>query len=89
MKAKLDKARYRRGETVQVKAYASESARTIVARFYGAEPAALRWNAAANASVGSLTIPGDIPPGSYKVSVTAEDIAHNISSEEVALEILP
>ena len=89
VRAKLDKARYRRGEAVQVKAFASESARTIVARLHGAEPAFLKWNAQALASTGALTIPSDLPPGAYKVRVTAEDMAHNISSQEVSLEILP
>ncbi len=89
VRAKLDKGRYRRGESVQVKAFASESARTIVARLHGAEPAFLKWNSQALASTGALTIPVDLPPGTYKVRVTAEDIAHNISSQEVSLEILP
>lgn len=89
VRAKLDKATYHRGEPVQVKAFASESARTIVARLHGAEPVYLRWNGQTAASIGSVTIPPDLPPGRYKVSVTAEDMAHNISSQEVPLEILP
>ncbi len=89
VRAKLDKARYRHGEAVQVKAFASESARTIVARLHGAEPAFLKWNPQALASTGSLIIPADLPPGTYKVQVSAEDMAHNISSQEVSLEILP
>ena len=86
---KLDKARVKRGDTVEVKAFASETARTIVARLYGAQSATLRWNPQALASTGRLQIPPDLPPGQYKIKVTAEDMAHNISSEEVAVDVTP
>jgi Ca-activated chloride channel homolog len=50
---------------------------------------ALRWNAKAAANTGVLTIPDQIVPGMYKLTVTAEDIAHNIGTQEVQIEVLP
>jgi len=34
-------------------------------------------------------IPATLAPGVYTLSVTAEDIAHNVGSQEVKLEVLP
>jgi hypothetical protein len=34
-----------------------------------------------------MSIPAGMPPGKYKVVVTAEDIAHNIASQEVGLDV--
>ena len=87
VRVKLDKPRARAGSAVQVAAYAGSSARTITARLYGASPVSLRWSGAAKANVGELVVPANLPPGKYKVNVTAEDIAHNIGSQEVALEV--
>jgi len=36
---------------------------------------------------GPAAVPAYLPPGRYAVHVTAEDIAHNVGTEEVALEI--
>ena len=77
------------GETVALRAYASATARTIVARLYGAAPADLRWDPRAKASIGSLTVPDDLPPGRYQIQVIAEDMAHNMATREVPLDVLP
>ncbi len=37
----------------------------------------------------SLLIPEQTIPGTYKLTVTAEDIAHNIGTQEVQIEVLP
>jgi len=87
VRVKLDKPRVRRGDTLRIAAYASSSTRTIVARLYGALPVALHWNAAAKADTAELTIPSDVPAGRYTLHVTAEDVAHNIGTQEVALEV--
>ena len=87
LRVTLDKPRARAGNAVRIAAQASGNARTITARLYGALPVALRWNSAAKANVGELDIPSNLPPGKYVVSVTAEDIAHNIGAQEVSLEI--
>jgi Ca-activated chloride channel family protein len=88
VRIELAKQRYRAGETVQLRVKASQSARTIVARMYGAAPVELHWDSRAGASTGQLTVPR-LAPGKYQLNVMAEDIAHNIGTQEVALEVLP
>ena len=34
-------------------------------------------------------VPAHLPAGRYKISVTAEDFAHNIGTEEVSIEVVP
>ncbi len=89
LRVRLDKARYRAGEVVMLRVNASETARTIVARMYGAAPAQVRWNSQMNANAGALQVPEQLSPGRYKITVTAEDFAHNIGTEEVAIEVVP
>jgi len=89
VRVRLDKNQFRRGESIPLRVSASARTRTVVARLYGAEPAFLTWNQDARANTGSLPIPADLPAGTYTLTVTAEDIAHNIGSQEVAIEILP
>jgi Ca-activated chloride channel family protein len=55
----------------------------------GGAPVPLRWDAKSGANTGALTIPEQIIPGNYKLTVTAEDIAHNIGTQEVQIEVLP
>jgi Ca-activated chloride channel family protein len=55
----------------------------------GAVPVALHWDAKADTNTGALTIPEQAIPGTYKLTVTAEDIAHNIGTQEVPIEVLP
>ena len=88
IRTRLDKARYRAGETIRLRVSASASARTIVARLYGAAPVDLRWNQQAGANTGEMSVP-KLSPGKYQLTVIAEDVAHNIGSEEVAIEIIP
>ncbi len=87
VRVKLDKPRIRRGDTLHIAAWASSNTRTITARLYGAMPVALRWNAVAKANTAELTIPAGVPAGKYTLQVIAEDVAHNIGTGEVALEI--
>ncbi len=86
---KLDTRRYHRGQTINLKARASQSTRTLVARMDGVLPVALSWDTRAGINTGQLLIPEQTVPGSYKLTVTAEDIAHNIGTEEVQIEVLP
>jgi len=81
--------RVRAGERLAVRVQSSQTTKTITARLYGAAPLVLHWDEKAKASTGVLDIPASLPPGRYSVHVTAEDIAHNISHQEVALEVLP
>jgi len=82
-----------RGEAVTIKATASQSTRTLMARLSGAGfdsmPVTLRWNSVAGANTGVLEVPEDMPIGHYALSVTAEDIAHNMGSEEVQVDVVP
>jgi Ca-activated chloride channel family protein len=87
LRAHLEKPRAHAGETVRILAQASGNARTISARLYGAMPVALHWSTAAKANTGDLIVPAFLPPGKYAVHVTAEDIAHNVGTQEVSLEI--
>ena len=86
---KLEAGDYHRGQTINLKASASQSTRTLVVRLEGALPVALNWDARAKANAGQIVIPEQIVPGTYKLAVTAEDIAHNIGTQEVQIEILP
>jgi Ca-activated chloride channel family protein len=87
LRARLDKPRLHPGETLRISAQASGNTRTITARLYGALPVALRWNSTARANTGEMVVPSYLPPGKYTVHVTAEDIAHNVGTQEVSLEI--
>lgn len=89
VRSRLDKKTYRAGESVIVRASASASTRTVTARMYGVAPVALRWDTKSLTNAGQFTIPRDIAPGRYTLTVTAEDMAHNIGSEEVSLDVLP
>jgi Ca-activated chloride channel family protein len=89
LRAALDRSRARPGEAVRLRAQASASTRTIVARLYGASPVDLRWDPRELASTGTLTIPDALPAGRYLIRITAEDMAHNTASQEVALDVVP
>ena len=86
---RLDSLRYQRGQMIPVVASASASTRTLVARLEGAAPVSLRWNPKAGASTGELQVPADLPAGNYRLTVIAEDVAHNIGTQEVQIEVLP
>lgn len=86
---KLGGNRFRRGEALNLKVFASQGTRTIVAHLDGAAPAGLKWDARAGASTGQLWIPEQAIPGTYRLTVTGEDIAHNIGSQGVDIEIVP
>jgi Ca-activated chloride channel family protein len=89
VRVKLDKPRYRAGETMRLRVSASKNTRTVIARMYGTAAVELRWDAQSAANTGDLAIPAGLPPGNYVLTVTAEDIAHNIGSQEVRVDVLP
>jgi len=89
VQVKLDRKRYQRGQNIAMKVSASETTRTLVARMDGTAPVQLRWDAKSGANTGELAIPEQMIPGTYKLTVTAEDIAHNIGTQEVQIEVLP
>jgi len=92
----LDRTRFHRGDVMRIRARATATTRTLTARLQGAPPTAgafgvtdLHWNSAAAASLGDLQIPTTLALGSYTLSVTAEDIAHNVGSQEVRIDVVP
>lgn len=89
VKIHLDRTRFHRGETVALRVNASESTRTLIARLEGADSAYLRWNQHAGANTGEIIVPAGLPVGTYPLTVTAEDIAHNTGSQEVQIEVVP
>jgi Ca-activated chloride channel family protein len=86
---KLERTRFHRGEVMRVSAGATASTRTLTARLEGAAPVDLRWNRTAEMSTGEMLLPETLAPGRYTLSVTAEDVAHNVGSQEVQIEVLP
>jgi Ca-activated chloride channel family protein len=85
----MDKASYRAGDAVELRASASATTRTVTARMYGVPPVTLRWDPKSLANTARFTLPRDIAPGRYTLTVTAEDMAHNIGAEEVQINVLP
>ena len=85
----LNRQQFHRGDPVLIQASASASTRTLVARLEGAAPVSLRWNPASRASSGTIAVPDTLPIGRYSLTVTAEDIAHNLGSQEVEVDVIP
>ena len=72
-----------------MKVNASQSTRTLTARVEGMAPVNLRWNREAQSSTGEVWLPAGLPAGEYVLAVTAEDMAHNLGSAEVHIEVVP
>jgi Ca-activated chloride channel family protein len=89
VKLQLSSTSIHRGQPLELRASASSSTRSLAARIEGLAPATLRWNPRAQTNTGTLNIPADLPIGHYVLTITAEDIAHNLGSQEVQLDVLP
>lgn len=89
VKVRVSRTRYRAGEVVPLSVSASENTRTLNARIEGLAPVGLRWSQEAKASTGELPLPPRLPAGDYSVVVTAEDVAHNLATAEVHIEVVP
>jgi Ca-activated chloride channel family protein len=79
---------FRAGEEIELKVAADSDTERLVARFYGAKPVRLFWSGEAKANVGKLKIPEQIASGKYVLSVSAEDFAHNQTTEERRIEVI-
>ena len=55
---------------------------------YGVTPLSLHWSDQAAANTGQFVIPAHLPSGKYTLTVTAEDFAHNQTTEEIQIEVL-
>jgi len=89
VRVSLNRTRFHRGEVMLIRAGATATTRTLTARLEGTGPVDLRWSSAAGASTGEMQVPETLAPGTYTLSVTAEDVAHNVGSQEVRIEIVP
>jgi Ca-activated chloride channel family protein len=93
VKLQLSRTSLHRGETLEIHAQATASTRTLTAHleggYSGVAPIPLRWNAHALTNTGTLAIPASLPIGRYTLTVTAEDIAHNIATQEVQVDVIP
>jgi len=85
----LSRKQFRKGESIPLRVQASSSTRTLLAQLEGGPPVNLRWNPDESASTGTIQVPGELAPGRYRLTVTAEDIAHNIGAQEVQIEVIP
>jgi Ca-activated chloride channel family protein len=89
VKVRLARTRFRAGQMVPLNVDASSGTRTLTARLEGLAPVSLHWNREAEASTGQLWLPPGLPAGNYVLTVTAEDVAHNLGSAEVQIEVVP
>ncbi len=77
----------RPGDKVSIEARADADTRRITARLGGGPAIDVTWDPDRKRSLGVLPIPGDTPTGSYQVTVTAEDMAHNVSSIQLPIDV--
>ena len=89
VKVKLSQTRFRAGDSIPLTVNASQNTRTLIARVEGLAPVPLHWNHDAAASTGQVPLPPRLPAGNYTLTVTAEDVAHNLAATEVRIEVVP
>ncbi|MEZ5425174.1 MAG: VIT domain-containing protein [Pyrinomonadaceae bacterium] len=88
IKINIPEKPFRGGDQIDIRVSADSDTARLTAKLYGAKPVQLFWSDAEKASTGKMTVPKNLSPGRYFLSVTAEDFAHNQTTEEVRLEIL-
>lgn len=88
VKINLDKQTFRAGEEINLKVSADADTNRLIAKFYGAKPVQLFWANELKTNVGKLKIPDELASGKYVLSVSAEDFAHNQTTEEIQIEVL-
>jgi Ca-activated chloride channel family protein len=88
LKISLPKNSYRSGEEIEIRVSADKDTAKLVAKFYGAKPVPLLWSNAEKANIGRFIVPAALASGQYVLTVSAEDFAHNQSTEEIRIEVL-
>ncbi len=88
VKIMLDKQSFTAGDEVRVKVLADSDTARLTAKLYGAKPVQIRWSRADKANVGVLRIPDGLASGRYAITVSAEDFAHNQTTEELTIEVI-
>lgn len=79
----------RAGDDVLLHVEADSDTARLVARMYGAQPVQLFWSGKEQTNVGKLHVPPGLAGGRYTVTISAEDFAHNQSSAEIQIEVIP
>jgi len=88
VKVGLDKKTYSAGERVRLSVSSDSDTYRLIARVYGAKPAELRWSPQDKTNVGEVHLPPDLASGRYTLTVSAEDFAHNQTTEEIQIEVI-
>jgi len=88
VKINLEKRIFRAGDDILLKVSADSDTNRLHAKLYGAKPVQLFWSNEKKANVGKLQIPASLASGKYTLSVSAEDFAHNQTTEEIQIEVL-
>lgn len=78
---------YRPGELLDVRVLSDKDTARLTARMFGCEPVRLYWSSDKKANAGQLRIADSLAPGRYTLSVSAEDFAHNQTTEEITIEV--
>jgi Ca-activated chloride channel family protein len=86
---KIESQTVRAGDDVLLRVDADSDTARLVARMYGAQPVQLFWSGKEQTNIGKLRVPPGLAAGRYTVTISAEDFAHNQSSAEVQIEVLP
>ena len=86
---KIESQAVRAGDDVLLRVDADSDTARLVARMYGVQPVQLFWSSKEQTNMGKLRVPTGLAAGRYTVTISAEDFAHNQSSAEIQIEILP
>ncbi|MCI0624514.1 MAG: VIT and VWA domain-containing protein [Acidobacteria bacterium] len=88
IQARIDRATYRAGDTVQIRVQSDADTRRIRLRVANLEPGEARWDPQGKASVGHIVLPPEMATGQYALEIFAEDFAHNVSSSQVMIAVV-
>lgn len=75
------------GESVKIRVLSDKDTHRLSARIYGGPAVPLRWSGQEKANTGILKIPADLVSGRYTITVTAEDFAHNQTTEKYTVTV--
>jgi len=89
LKASVDAQNVRAGDELTLKCAADSDTDRLSAKVYGAQPVPLFWSSKEQTNIGKLRVPANLAAGKYTVTISAEDFAHNQSSVEIQIEVLP
>jgi Ca-activated chloride channel family protein len=80
--------RFKAGQKVKIIVSADQDTRYLFARLDVLPPVRIEWNPRDKASVGYITLPQNLAPGTYDLQVFGEDFAHNQSRLTRKVEVL-